>query len=226
MIQSGGWCHLRTQDEHMKLARIAIDFASESDSAFRLNVAKTSVLLPAELREKIKSAISDAVSMADKRYRSEGGSLLTPRKNQGQTHPASNGKSGTSATSPKPAAPRTDNASRSSNVHTSAHAIPGYGQPEDKDTLPVASAATSQPLRTGTHATDPKSHPDTNVTASSAPPYRPDEVEDRKKVLWERISKADRSTLIALLDTVLSDIAMADDPDRLYGMLEGILDNP
>lgn len=226
MIQSGGWCHLRAQDEHMKLARIAIDFTSGSDSAFRLNVAKTSVLLPSELREKIKSATAEAASMADKRYRSEGGSLLTPRKNQGYSSPTSNGKPRTAGDYPKPAAPGTGTTSQSGNATISAHVIPGYRQSEDQDFPPPASAATSQPRQTGTRAIDLKSHPDNNVAAASTPPSRPDGGEDRKKVLWERISKADRSTLIALLDTVLSDIAMADDPDRLYGMLEGILDNP
>ena len=40
LIQSGGWCRLRTSDEHSKLARVALSFLPALDEAFRINVAK------------------------------------------------------------------------------------------------------------------------------------------------------------------------------------------
>jgi hypothetical protein len=54
LIQSGGWSWMRTADEHTKLARAAIEFYPDLDSAFGINVAKMRVSLPAELREKLK----------------------------------------------------------------------------------------------------------------------------------------------------------------------------
>src|SRR6201999_1954791 len=43
LIQSGGWCRIRTLDEHTKLARVALHFSSALDEAFRVNVAKMRV---------------------------------------------------------------------------------------------------------------------------------------------------------------------------------------
>ena len=40
LIQSGGWCRLRTMDEHSKLARVAIDLPRAAEESFRINVAK------------------------------------------------------------------------------------------------------------------------------------------------------------------------------------------
>ena len=54
MIQSGGWSWMRTADEHTKLARAAIEFYPDLDSAFGINVAKMRVSLPGELRDKLK----------------------------------------------------------------------------------------------------------------------------------------------------------------------------
>jgi anti-sigma regulatory factor (Ser/Thr protein kinase) len=68
MIQSGGWSYLRTSDEHTKLARVALDFWPDLDSAFDLNVAKARVNLPADLRTKLQSHVEQLVKQARKVY--------------------------------------------------------------------------------------------------------------------------------------------------------------
>jgi hypothetical protein len=69
MIQSGGWSWIRTIDEHTKLARAALDFFPDLDSAFEINVAKVRVTLPADLRERLKGAIETLVRRAQTVYR-------------------------------------------------------------------------------------------------------------------------------------------------------------
>lgn len=68
MIQSGGWSHMRTSDEHTKLARVALEFMPDLDSAFDLNVAKARVNLPASLKQQLKSHIEQLVKQARKAY--------------------------------------------------------------------------------------------------------------------------------------------------------------
>lgn len=69
MIQSGGWSNLRTIDEHLKLARVALSFSPKLDEAFKINVAKMRVQLPQGLRGGIEKAIGPVLRMADKAYR-------------------------------------------------------------------------------------------------------------------------------------------------------------
>ena len=69
MIQSGGWCGMRTMDEHSKLARIALDFDSGLDEAFRVNVAKMRVRLPAELRSQLDELVGAVCRRAEMVYR-------------------------------------------------------------------------------------------------------------------------------------------------------------
>lgn len=64
MIQSGGWSRLRTQDEHTKLARIALYFSPILDDAFKINVSKMRVYLPAQIRDEIEAAIEPVVRLA------------------------------------------------------------------------------------------------------------------------------------------------------------------
>jgi len=68
MIQSGGWCHMRTSDEHTKLARVSLEFLPDLDSAFQLNVSKARVLLPADLRGQLKPFIEEVARQARKVY--------------------------------------------------------------------------------------------------------------------------------------------------------------
>jgi hypothetical protein len=69
LIQSGGWCRLRTPDEHLKLSRIAINFSPILDDAFQINVAKMRVQLPQGCREAINDAIQPAIKIAQNVYR-------------------------------------------------------------------------------------------------------------------------------------------------------------
>jgi hypothetical protein len=68
MIQSGGWCRLRTPDEHTKLSRIELSFSPKYDNAFKVNVAKMRVQLPLQLRDTIELAIGPAVRLAREHY--------------------------------------------------------------------------------------------------------------------------------------------------------------
>ena len=69
LLQSGGWSHLRAPDEHTKLARIAVRFQPRLDDAFKVNIAKMRVQMPASARNSIRDAIGPAVALASKRYR-------------------------------------------------------------------------------------------------------------------------------------------------------------
>lgn len=69
LIQSGGWSRTRTQDEHNKLARVAMSFTPELDDVFGINVAKMRVNLPADLRDQIEPLIRRTISRAQAIYR-------------------------------------------------------------------------------------------------------------------------------------------------------------
>lgn len=69
MIVSGGWLRLRGIDEHVKLARAALEFWPELDEAFEINIAKMRVRLPEELRDQLKPLVSFLTRCADDRYR-------------------------------------------------------------------------------------------------------------------------------------------------------------
>jgi Histidine kinase-, DNA gyrase B-, and HSP90-like ATPase len=71
LIQSGGWSGIRAADEHTKLARAAVDFDTDLDPVFRVNVAKMRVTLPPELRSLIEPPIQDLCHRAESIYRNE-----------------------------------------------------------------------------------------------------------------------------------------------------------
>jgi len=68
MIQSGGWSNLRAPDEHTKLARIAIRFSPALDDAFKINVAKMRVQLPAGIRDAVRDAVVPVIKLAREVY--------------------------------------------------------------------------------------------------------------------------------------------------------------
>ncbi|HOW53716.1 MAG TPA: ATP-binding protein [Syntrophorhabdaceae bacterium] len=68
LIQSGGWCRLRTLDEHTKLARIALSFSPMLDEAFKINVAKMRVQLPLQIREQAEHETKTVVKIAREVY--------------------------------------------------------------------------------------------------------------------------------------------------------------
>jgi hypothetical protein len=69
MIQGGGWNRLRTSDEHTKLARISVDFLPSADHLFELNVSKTQVRVPPELRAELTTIASSVARIAQDSYR-------------------------------------------------------------------------------------------------------------------------------------------------------------
>jgi hypothetical protein len=64
MIQSGGWSGLRTQDEHTKLARVAVSFSPGLDAAFKVNVSKMRAQIPSEIRDEVERVISNTTKTA------------------------------------------------------------------------------------------------------------------------------------------------------------------
>lgn len=69
LIQSGGWSGIRTIDEHLKLARIAVFFAPKLDEEFKINVPKMKVAFPAEIRSDVEKAVKTWTKVADETYR-------------------------------------------------------------------------------------------------------------------------------------------------------------
>lgn len=59
---------MRTSDEHTKIARVALDFWPDLDSAFDLNVAKARVNLPTELKSQLQPHVEQLAKQARKAY--------------------------------------------------------------------------------------------------------------------------------------------------------------
>jgi len=93
MIQSGGWSKLRAPDEHTKYARIAVHFPPALDDAFKINVAKMRVQLPAEIRDLIEEKISAIAKQARAAYdRKESGNGAHPHTDASSDTHAKNSK--------------------------------------------------------------------------------------------------------------------------------------
>ena len=86
LIQSGGWSGIRAADEHTKLARAALEFEPDADEAFRINVAKMRVLLPAELRPALTRPLQELCHRANRAYRTD-----AARRVADQATPAASG---------------------------------------------------------------------------------------------------------------------------------------
>ena len=69
LIQWGGWAGIRSIDEHTKLARASVEFNTDLDAAFNINVAKMRASIPAQLRQMIERPINEMCSLADEVYR-------------------------------------------------------------------------------------------------------------------------------------------------------------
>ena len=82
LIQSGGWCRLRTMDEHSKLARVAVDLPSSEEDMFRINVAKMTVGLPEALRPQLRVLATGIVSRAQDAYRRRARAVPDTRASQ------------------------------------------------------------------------------------------------------------------------------------------------
>ena len=69
LVQWGGWAGLRAIDEHTKLARVALNFDTDLDLIFNINVSKMRVQIPLELRQMIEKPIHEACIAAGNAYR-------------------------------------------------------------------------------------------------------------------------------------------------------------
>ncbi len=72
LIKWGGWHQMwETNDEKTKLARVAVDFDSVLDDAFKINISKQIVHLPQQLQVEIKKLADVARKDSQKSYRRE-----------------------------------------------------------------------------------------------------------------------------------------------------------
>jgi Histidine kinase-, DNA gyrase B-, and HSP90-like ATPase len=69
LVQWGGWSGIRGIDEHTKLARAALDFDTDLDSVFNINVAKMRVTIPIQIRQMLERPINELCGRADETYR-------------------------------------------------------------------------------------------------------------------------------------------------------------
>ncbi|PKW27982.1 ATP-binding protein [Phycicoccus duodecadis] len=69
LVQHGGWSGLRGIDEHTKLARASLDFGTDLDEDFQINVAKMHVALPPMVRQMLERPIHELCVLADDAYR-------------------------------------------------------------------------------------------------------------------------------------------------------------
>jgi hypothetical protein len=80
LVQWGGWNGIRGIDEHTKLARAALDFDTDLDSVFNINVAKMRVTIPPQLRQMLERPINELCSRADDTYRKTSRHDMPPRE--------------------------------------------------------------------------------------------------------------------------------------------------
>jgi len=69
MVQFGGWSGLRAVDEHTKLARASLDFDTDLDEAFQINVAKMRVNIPPSLKQMLERPVHELCVKAGDTYR-------------------------------------------------------------------------------------------------------------------------------------------------------------
>jgi len=69
LVQWGGWNGIRGIDEHTKLARASLEFDTDLDSMFNINVAKMRVSIPPQIRQMLERPINELCAHADIRYR-------------------------------------------------------------------------------------------------------------------------------------------------------------
>lgn len=92
LIQDGGWSRIRTNDEHTKYARAALEFFPDVDDAFGINISKMQVSLPDGLRTDLKKPITILCKRAKDLYNAGGKTIpkrkhITSRKGQSYLKP-------------------------------------------------------------------------------------------------------------------------------------------
>lgn len=88
LVQWGGWGGMRGIDEHTKLGRAALDFTTELDPVFQVNVAKMRVTLPSQLRPMLEPPVTELCLRADDAYRK-----TSKRSSKRRSEPASRSES-------------------------------------------------------------------------------------------------------------------------------------
>lgn len=79
LVQWGGWAGVRAIDEHTKLARAALDFGTDLDHVFNIDVAKMRVILPPQLRQMLEHPLNELCAHADAAYRKTSRGALAQR---------------------------------------------------------------------------------------------------------------------------------------------------
>ena len=69
LVQWGGWAGIRAIDEHTKLARAALSFDTDLDSAFNIDVAKMRITIPPQLRQMLEQPVNELCIRSDAAYR-------------------------------------------------------------------------------------------------------------------------------------------------------------
>ena len=72
LLQSGGWCGLRTSDEHSKLARVLVEIPAGFDDLFKVNISKMKINFPREIREETILKLAPIIKKANDLYRAHG----------------------------------------------------------------------------------------------------------------------------------------------------------
>ena len=72
LLQSGGWCGLRTSDEHSKLARVLVEIPAGFDDLFKVNISKMKINFPRELRDETIHKLAPTLKKANDSYRTQG----------------------------------------------------------------------------------------------------------------------------------------------------------
>jgi hypothetical protein len=72
LLQSGGWCGLRTSDEHSKLARVLVEIPSGFDDLFKVNISKMKINFPRGMREQTIHSLAPTLKKANDSYRTQG----------------------------------------------------------------------------------------------------------------------------------------------------------
>ncbi|MDJ1483586.1 ATP-binding protein [Cytophagaceae bacterium YF14B1] len=69
LINFGGWLRTITKSSYLQFGRIKIDITNINDSEFHLNVAKSSLKIPFELKRAMTTMVSQVAEQATKEYR-------------------------------------------------------------------------------------------------------------------------------------------------------------
>lgn len=70
LIFGGGWPHrLFSQDSHLNLLRVELNFDHHLDEYFEIDIRKSKINLPVKIREQLKQALAPWRNQASKRYR-------------------------------------------------------------------------------------------------------------------------------------------------------------